>query len=555
MKSKIIFIAAVLILVAGTGNAQVPQLINYQGMLTDNTGTNVNTIRAIQFLIYDAENGGTVLWSETQNVIVTNGLFNVLLGTVTLIPHNVFDGGNRYFTLKVGTDAEMTPRKRLVSVGYAFHAHNSDRLGGYQGDLFVRRLDGIKPLDGNIDLIEGSNITINKDEANHSITISASGGGGGLSLPYTGSTASSAIAFSVTTTGTGQAGSFKVDNSGSTASALRVTNSGTGFGIEAQAASSYAIRATSSGESGYGVYGLANGANARGLVGSSTGENGRGVWGSATGANGHGVYGSSSGLNGFGLVGSASGYAGRGVYGEATNTESYTGVNYGGYFFASGRNESLHRSIGVHGECNTQHGKGVNGKADGESGIGVIGVAGGILGTGVMGIASNTGNYRCTGGNFSSDSKKGIGAFGGTYGSEGVGVYGYALHSSATAVYAEGDLVVTKAYRGNLGPNKGAPFPRPAYDSGWLSIAQGATKVLNHAIGGNPDDYVVDLQFKKSDGEVHQHLYGGIQFVSGLTSLTYGASWGRLTANEIRVYRKTNDEIVDFIRVRIWVIN
>ncbi|MCI0515357.1 hypothetical protein L0128_19255, partial [candidate division KSB1 bacterium] len=321
MKSKIIIIAAILILVAGRGNAQVPQLINYQGMLTDNTGTNVNGVQAIQFLIYDAENGGTALWSETQNVIVTNGLFNVLLGTVTLIPHNVFDGGNRYFTLKVGTDAEMTPRKRLVSVGYAFHAHNSDRLGGYQGDLFVRRIDGIKPLDGNIDLVEGSNITIDKDETNHRITISASGGGGGLSLPYSGSTASSSAAFSVTTTGTGQAGSFKVDNSGSTASALRVTNSGTGFGIEAQASSSYAIRATSSGESGYGVYGLANGANARGLVGSSTGENGRGVWGATTGANGHGVYGSSSGLNGFGLVGSASGYAGRGVYGEATNTE------------------------------------------------------------------------------------------------------------------------------------------------------------------------------------------------------------------------------------------
>ncbi len=188
--------------------AQVPQLMNYQGYLTDGGGSPVNGTRSIDFRIYDASTGGTLLWSETHSVTVVEGVFNVLLGSVTdPIPYTLFEDGERYFTLQVGSDAEMTPRKQLVSVGYAFRANAADSLEGKAADDFVEEaevnsistdmimddavtaakigpdvissIEGVSNDGGDVDLVEGSNITITPDNVGKSITIAASGGGSG----------------------------------------------------------------------------------------------------------------------------------------------------------------------------------------------------------------------------------------------------------------------------------------------------------------------------------------------------------------------------------------
>jgi hypothetical protein len=67
------------------------------------------------------------LWTETQNVTVTNGAFNVLLGSVTPLANTLFtSGGERYLGVKVGADPEMAPRFQLTSVAFAFHATEAD---------------------------------------------------------------------------------------------------------------------------------------------------------------------------------------------------------------------------------------------------------------------------------------------------------------------------------------------------------------------------------------------------------------------------------------------
>jgi hypothetical protein len=61
------------------------------------------------------------LWCDTQSaVVVEKGVFNVLLGSQHPIPDSVFDGNVRYLGVKVGSDAEITPRKPMVSVAYAY---------------------------------------------------------------------------------------------------------------------------------------------------------------------------------------------------------------------------------------------------------------------------------------------------------------------------------------------------------------------------------------------------------------------------------------------------
>ena len=67
------------------------------------------------------------LWSETQSVIVTNGLFNVILGSIN--PIDVDDlGGTRYLGITVGTDPEISPRSKLIPVPISEKAKNSDLL-------------------------------------------------------------------------------------------------------------------------------------------------------------------------------------------------------------------------------------------------------------------------------------------------------------------------------------------------------------------------------------------------------------------------------------------
>jgi hypothetical protein len=124
-------------------------------------------------------------------------------------------------------------------------------------------------------------------------------------------------------------------------------------------------------------------------------------------------------------------------------------------------------------------------------------------------------------------------------------------------VSCQGDLVVTDgAYRGNIGPNNGAPFSRPAYDSGWIAIDAGESVTFSHGIGGDPDNYVVDLQFRHTGAPSlgrHQQWYGGDNVWDDGSYFHLGACWRRLTSEEITVERFAEDNRAPQARVRIWV--
>src|SRR5262245_15981025 len=98
---------------AGTG---LPT-ISYQGYLTDASGTPVNGTVSMSFGLYTAPAGTAMpLWTETQNYVqVTKGVYAVQLGSVT--PLNISFDQPYWLGVKVGNDAEMTPRQALASVG------------------------------------------------------------------------------------------------------------------------------------------------------------------------------------------------------------------------------------------------------------------------------------------------------------------------------------------------------------------------------------------------------------------------------------------------------
>jgi hypothetical protein len=155
MKSKFFFTGmALLIVLCSVSFAQVPQLINYQGKLTNASGAPVNDTVQMVFTIYADSNGITSKWSETQTgVKVDKGVFNVLLGSVNPIPDSVFNGNVRYLGVKVGGDPEITPRKPMVSVAYAY---NADLLDGQHASDFLSSANDYGRSGVASDLYEGT---------------------------------------------------------------------------------------------------------------------------------------------------------------------------------------------------------------------------------------------------------------------------------------------------------------------------------------------------------------------------------------------------------------
>ncbi len=114
----------------------VPQTIDYQGRLADSNGNYLNSVVTVNFLIYAAETAGTVLWSETQAVSCVNGIFHVLLGSVTSFPTDLFDNANRWLELIVSGET-LSPRTAIASVPYSLKAGDAHLLNGLNSTDFM----------------------------------------------------------------------------------------------------------------------------------------------------------------------------------------------------------------------------------------------------------------------------------------------------------------------------------------------------------------------------------------------------------------------------------
>lgn len=101
----------------------LPLRFPFQGKLIDpSTNLPKNGPFSMQFKLYTAPTGGTAVFSETQTVSVTNGVFSVQIGTNALLSPNLFSGASAYLGVTVGADAEMSPRQPLSMTPYAFTA-------------------------------------------------------------------------------------------------------------------------------------------------------------------------------------------------------------------------------------------------------------------------------------------------------------------------------------------------------------------------------------------------------------------------------------------------
>ncbi|HEY0701461.1 MAG TPA: hypothetical protein VGD60_01720 [Candidatus Acidoferrales bacterium] len=124
--------------------ASVPRLVQFSGTLKDSAARPLAGVASVTFAIYAEQDGGTALWSETQNVLAdANGHYAVLLGAATSsgVPAELFSigvgtGQSRWLGVTVARHEEM-PRILLASVPYALKAADAETLGGLPASAYV----------------------------------------------------------------------------------------------------------------------------------------------------------------------------------------------------------------------------------------------------------------------------------------------------------------------------------------------------------------------------------------------------------------------------------
>ncbi len=121
-------LALVLICWCSLTHAQVPKKLNYQGYLTTTSGAAItNPALSLTFKLYTVASGGTALYSETQSISVSNGIFNALIGSSAVLNLS-FDQPYYVGITIAGEPTEMVPRQPLAASPYAMRSVITESL-------------------------------------------------------------------------------------------------------------------------------------------------------------------------------------------------------------------------------------------------------------------------------------------------------------------------------------------------------------------------------------------------------------------------------------------
>lgn len=124
------FTIALVLLSLRSDAATPPSIISYQGKILQN-GVSASTSLTMTFELFNTSTGGAILYTTTNAVTPSSGLFSVLLGGSGTTPLNsdIFRYNDEMY-LQVTVEGQvLLPRKRIVTVPYAFNAKYLDGYG------------------------------------------------------------------------------------------------------------------------------------------------------------------------------------------------------------------------------------------------------------------------------------------------------------------------------------------------------------------------------------------------------------------------------------------
>jgi len=316
--------------------AQIPRAISYQGVLTNPDGTLIKDGNHILTLkLYPTATGGSVLYTESDNVTVVRGIFNVIIGSATEIPSSLTFDQAYFLGVAVDGGAELFPRTALSAVPYALYAAHAGTADAVAKDA-KGVVTSINELDGSIRVVGAGATTVSIAGSTLTISSPPSGSGTGFKLPYSDSAAN------------GNKSIFNIGNTGSSGNAISGI-AANGSGISGMTSSAIF---GDGGVSYNGVAGFSNGGsnNFAGVLGKGSGI-AVGVMGVS--ASGDGIYATST--------------SGRAGFFQTSNaTRTLEVLNSG----AGEAIRGVSGSVGVYGISPT--GIGVTGETQSALGVGVV---------------------------------------------------------------------------------------------------------------------------------------------------------------------------------------
>jgi len=554
--------------------------MNYQGYLTNAAGVPISGTVQMVFSVYYVPTGGTAtaLWTETQNVTVTNGIYNVNLGEVT--PMTLAFDVQYYLGVAVGTDPEMTPRQTLTSMGYAFRAEVANTVvgsGTFSNPIISTVTTGTSPLQVtsttkvtnlNSDLLDGlhasdfASATHTHDDRYYTKAY-VNALEARIAALETLLAHFTRIGNEILITG---ANLYILSGSGSTGGTVNglgnliIGYNEVGFGTPDRSGSHNLVVGRRHNYSSYGGIVAGDLNSILGPFASVSGGLGNTATGSLSSISGgllNAVSGNYSSVTG-GTSNIASGAISV-VGGGENNTSSGTSSSVSGGRYNTASGSWSHVSGGgdntagsgneAYSDYSSILGGSYNHTGDYPSGERTVGLQATIAG-GYSGNA--TGNQSTVSGGYLNEASGLRALVGGGYSNTASGQYSSV--SAGRSNTASGYNSTVSGGHSNTASTSYATVSGalPQYDSGWVSIANLGTLTLTHNLGGDVNDYIVDVQFYDSGGFGVNHRFYGRDKVD---STELGAYWYGLDSDSIVLYRSADDTNVDQMRVRIWVNN
>ncbi|MFZ6026116.1 MAG: hypothetical protein ACOYYS_00255 [Chloroflexota bacterium] len=119
--------------------AGAPGLVNYQGYLVGDGNTPLHGLYSLRLGIYAAASGGNPLWyDDFGSVRVTEGYFNVVMGSQKALDIGAFNGPITWLQVTIvnGSTETHLPRQQFAAVPYALQAQYAASVpwSGITGD-------------------------------------------------------------------------------------------------------------------------------------------------------------------------------------------------------------------------------------------------------------------------------------------------------------------------------------------------------------------------------------------------------------------------------------
>ena len=144
MKTRHLFLTAILAFLAISAvHADTPELINYQGRLTNPDGSPQAGAKTFSLSIWDDATGGAALYSEDLGEILLdeNGIYSFQFGADSAALAQALQAGGQHWIELTVDNAVLSPRPRILAVPFALKAAQADtaaRAGGARAGATAR---------------------------------------------------------------------------------------------------------------------------------------------------------------------------------------------------------------------------------------------------------------------------------------------------------------------------------------------------------------------------------------------------------------------------------